>query len=104
MENHHAPHQARAPRPDGPARHDAARRGVLLGQTAAAEPAAAKPITCNVTKLRADARKERDRGNQLKRLGATTEARKAFARADALERRARQCADADSNSRPPLWK
>ncbi|MEU9295142.1 hypothetical protein [Streptomyces sp. NPDC048266] len=78
--------------------------GVLLGQTVTAEPAAAGTITCNVTKLRTDARKERDRAAQLKRLGATTEARKALARADALERRARQCADADNNSKPPLWK
>ncbi|MFF5764824.1 hypothetical protein ACWD5B_04180 [Streptomyces tanashiensis] len=78
--------------------------GVLLGQTVTAEPAAARTITCNVSKLRADAHKERDRGNQLKRLGATTEARKAFARADALERQAKACADADNNSKPPLWK
>ncbi|WP_030686706.1 hypothetical protein [Streptomyces globisporus] len=78
--------------------------GVLFGQTVTAEPAAAKTITCNVSKLRADARKERDRGNQLKHLGATAEARKAFARADALERRAQQCIDADRNNKPPLWK
>ncbi|WP_086830357.1 hypothetical protein [Streptomyces sp. NRRL B-24572] len=78
--------------------------GVLLGQAATAEPAAAKPITCNVTKLRAEARKERDRAARLKRDGARTEARKALAHADALERRAKQCADADDNSRPPLWK
>ncbi|KOG35809.1 MULTISPECIES: hypothetical protein [Streptomyces] len=78
--------------------------GVLLGQTATAAPAAAGTITCNISKLRADAHKERDRAAQLKRLGATTEARKALARADALERRARQCADADNNSKPPLWK
>ncbi|MFJ7957467.1 hypothetical protein ACIQ62_14385 [Streptomyces sp. NPDC096319] len=78
--------------------------GVLFGQTVTAEPAAAKPITCNVGKLRAEAHKERDRGNKLKHLGATAEARKAFARADALERQARACEDADNNSRPPLWK
>ncbi|MFF9850784.1 hypothetical protein [Streptomyces litmocidini] len=78
--------------------------GVLLGQTATAGPAAAKPITCDINKLRADARKERDRGNQLKRLGAREEARRAFARADALEHRARQCSDADRNNKPPLWK
>ncbi|MFD8211784.1 hypothetical protein ACFV2S_36005 [Streptomyces sp. NPDC059695] len=78
--------------------------GMLLGQTVTAEPAAAGTITCNVGKLRADAHKERDRGNQLKRLGATTEARKAFARADALERQAKACEDADNNSKPPLWK
>ncbi|MFF0473306.1 hypothetical protein [Streptomyces sp. NPDC004284] len=78
--------------------------GVLLGQTATAEPAAAKTVTCNVTKLRADARKERDRAAQLRHLGAKAEARKAAARADALERKAQQCVDADNNSRPPLWK
>ncbi|MFE2012010.1 hypothetical protein [Streptomyces sp. NPDC059491] len=78
--------------------------GVLLGQTATAGPAAAGTITCNVSKLRADAHKERARAAQLKRLGADGEARKALAKADALERRARQCADADNNSKPPLWK
>ncbi|MGA5067504.1 hypothetical protein ACPB9E_27655 [Streptomyces exfoliatus] len=77
---------------------------VLIGQTVTAEPAAAGTITCNIDKLRSDARKERDRAAQLKRLGATTEARRALARADALEQRARQCADADNNNRPPLWK
>ncbi|MEV6249707.1 hypothetical protein AB0M38_26420 [Streptomyces sp. NPDC051742] len=77
---------------------------VLIGQTVTAEPAAAGTITCNIEKLRSDAHKERNRAAQLKRLGATTEARKALARADALERRARQCADADNNNRPPLWK
>ena len=78
--------------------------GVLLGQTATAEPAAAATISCNIDKLRADARKERDRAAQLRRLGATTEARKAAARADALERRAQQCHDAENNNRPPLWQ
>ncbi|MDV9191310.1 hypothetical protein R6L23_24425 [Streptomyces sp. SR27] len=78
--------------------------GVLLGQTVTAAPASAGVITCDVNKLRADARKERDRAAQLKRLGATTEARKALAKAAALEKRARQCADADNNSKPPLWK
>ncbi|MFJ5832559.1 hypothetical protein [Streptomyces sp. NPDC093089] len=76
--------------------------GVLLGQTATAE--AAGRITCNISQLRTDAHKERARAAQLKRLGATAEARKAYARADALERRAQQCADADSNHKPPLWK
>ncbi|MER5963812.1 hypothetical protein [Streptomyces sp. NPDC002057] len=78
--------------------------GVLLGQTVTAEPAAAAKITCNIGQLKADARKERDRAAQLQRLGATTEARKALAKADALEKRARQCADAENNSKPPLWK
>ncbi|MFE0700792.1 hypothetical protein [Streptomyces sp. NPDC058872] len=78
--------------------------GVLLGQTVTAEPAAAKSVTCNAAKLHAQARKERDRAAQLKRLHATTEARKAFARADALERQAKRCADADKYHKPPLWK
>ncbi|WP_328941627.1 hypothetical protein OG259_08145 [Streptomyces sp. NBC_00250] len=78
--------------------------GVLLGQTVTAEPAAAARMTCNITQLKNDARNERDRAAQLKRLGAHTEARKALARADALEKRARQCHDADNNSKPPLWK
>ncbi|MFF1506657.1 hypothetical protein [Streptomyces sp. NPDC058326] len=76
---------------------------VLIGQTVTAEPASAA-TTCNVNELRTEARKERDRAAQLKRLGATTEARKALARSDALERRARQCADAENDNRPPLWK
>ncbi|GAA3923056.1 hypothetical protein GCM10022244_35970 [Streptomyces gulbargensis] len=79
--------------------------GLLVGQTAAAEPAAAaKTITCDIPKLRTEARKERDRAAQLKRLGAKDEARKALARSESLERRARQCADAEENNRPPLWK
>ncbi|MFH9726623.1 hypothetical protein ACH4M4_27210 [Streptomyces sp. NPDC017254] len=78
--------------------------GVLLGQTVTAEPAAAGTITCNVSQLKSEARKERDRAAKLKHLGATTEARKALARANALETRARQCEDADNNSKPPLWK
>ncbi|MEU3477947.1 MULTISPECIES: hypothetical protein [Streptomyces] len=78
--------------------------GVLLGQTVTAEPAAAAKITCNIDKLRSDAHKERARAAQLRGLGATAEARKAAARADALERRAQQCHDAENNNRPPLWK
>ncbi|MFF5428199.1 MULTISPECIES: hypothetical protein [unclassified Streptomyces] len=79
--------------------------GLLVGQTAAAGPAsAAKTVTCDITKLRTEARKERDRAAQLRRLGAPAEARKALARAESLERRARQCRDAEENNRPPLWK
>ncbi|MEU2244523.1 hypothetical protein ABZ572_34585 [Streptomyces sp. NPDC018338] len=78
--------------------------GVLLGQTVTAEPAAAAKITCNIDKLRSDAHKERARAAQLRGLGAMAEARKAAARADALERRAQQCHDAENNNRPPLWK
>lgn len=78
--------------------------GVLVGQTVTAEPAAAGAITCNIGKLKADARKERDRAAKLKRLGATVEAKKALANAAALEKRAKQCADADNSSRPPFGK
>ncbi|MER5707189.1 MULTISPECIES: hypothetical protein [unclassified Streptomyces] len=78
--------------------------GVLLGQTVSAEPAAAGTISCNIDKLRSDAHKERARAAQLRGLGAMAEARKAAARADALERRAQQCHDAENNNRPPLWK
>ncbi|MFE5712579.1 hypothetical protein ACFQ7J_17440 [Streptomyces sp. NPDC056501] len=78
--------------------------GVLLGQTVTAEPAAAAKITCNIDKLRSDAHKERARAAQLRGLGAMAEARKAAARADALEHRAQQCQDAENNNRPPLWK
>ncbi|MFC8900572.1 hypothetical protein [Streptomyces cinereoruber] len=78
--------------------------GVLVGQAVTAEPAAAGAITCNIGKLKADARKERDRAAKLKRLGATAEAKKALANAAALEKRAKQCADADNSSRPPFGK
>ncbi|MFF5637597.1 hypothetical protein [Streptomyces sp. NPDC012825] len=78
--------------------------GVLAGQTATAGPAAAGGITCDIGKLKADARKERDRAAKLERLGATTEARKALSRAAALEKRAKQCADADDDSRPPFGR
>ncbi|MEW1902486.1 hypothetical protein [Streptomyces sp. NPDC086147] len=78
--------------------------GVLAGQTATAEPAAAGAITCNISKMKADARKERDRAAQLKRLGAPAEAKKALVKAEALEKRARQCADADNTSRPPFGR
>ncbi|MFF8837203.1 hypothetical protein [Streptomyces sp. NPDC015130] len=78
--------------------------GVLLGQTVTAEPAAAARITCNIAQLKSDAHKERARAAQLRRLGARAEANRAAARADALERRAQQCHDAENNNRPPLWK
>ncbi|MFC7931341.1 hypothetical protein [Streptomyces cinereoruber] len=78
--------------------------GVLVGQTVTAEPAAAGAITCNIGKLKADARKERDRAAKLRNLGATKEANKALAKAAALEKRAKQCADADNSSRPPFGK
>ncbi|MFE5946897.1 hypothetical protein [Streptomyces sp. NPDC056480] len=78
--------------------------GVLLGQTVTAEPAAAAKMTCNISQLKNDAQKERNRAAQLRGLGAHAEARKASARAAALETRARQCEDAENNSKPPLWK
>ncbi|MFD4374234.1 hypothetical protein [Streptomyces sp. NPDC058486] len=79
--------------------------GLLLGQAAAAPEAEAAPHrTCNVQQLKNQARDERDRAAQLKRLGAREEARRAAARADALDRRAHQCARADETVSPPLWK
>ncbi|KOX30497.1 MULTISPECIES: hypothetical protein [unclassified Streptomyces] len=78
--------------------------GVPAGQTATAEPAAAGAVTCDIGELKADARKERDRAAQLKRLGAPAEAERAVAKAEALEKRARRCADAGNTSRPPFGK
>ncbi|MFD4158588.1 hypothetical protein ACFWR4_38275 [Streptomyces hydrogenans] len=77
--------------------------GLLLGQTAAAPSAeAARVGTCNVNQLQKQARDERDRAAQLKRLGAREESRRAYARAEALERRAKQCAHADDVVAPPF--
>ncbi|WP_031004640.1 hypothetical protein [Streptomyces sp. NRRL F-5727] len=79
--------------------------GLLLGQTVTAPAAeAAKSGTCNVNQLHKQARDERDRAAQLKRLGAREEARRATARADALDRRARQCARADEVVAPPFGR
>ncbi|MFE5794320.1 hypothetical protein ACFQ8C_17290 [Streptomyces sp. NPDC056503] len=79
--------------------------GLLLGQTAAAPSAeAARAGTCDVNQLRSQARDERDRAAQLKRLGAREESRRAYARADALDRRAKQCARADEVVAPPFGR
>ncbi|MEU5217544.1 hypothetical protein AB0G79_15280 [Streptomyces sp. NPDC020807] len=78
--------------------------GALAGQTAAAGPAGADPVRCVPAELHAEAHQERDRADQLRRLGAREAAREADARADVLERRARQCADADRDNGRPLWK
>lgn len=79
--------------------------GLLLGQTAAAPVAEAAPHrTCNIQQLKNQAQDERDRGAQLKRLGARDESRRAYARAEALEARAKQCARSDEIVSPPLWK
>lgn len=77
---------------------------MLLGQTVTAEPAAAAKMTCNISQLKNEARQERNRAAQLRGLGAHAEARKALAHADALETRARQCEDAENNSKPPIWQ
>jgi hypothetical protein len=79
--------------------------GLLLGQTAAAEPAhaAGNKIVCNVPKMRQQAADLRSKAAQLQRLGATAEARKARAQADALDRKAKACIDADNNAGKP-WK
>ncbi|MFF2774507.1 hypothetical protein ACFVU3_06330 [Streptomyces sp. NPDC058052] len=79
--------------------------GLLLGQAAAAPTAEAAPHrTCNVKQLRSQAQDERDRGAQLKRLGAREESRRAYARAAALDTRAKQCERADEIVAPPIWK
>ncbi|WP_329113719.1 hypothetical protein [Streptomyces sp. NBC_01353] len=78
--------------------------GLLLGQTVIAEPAhaAGKKIVCNVPKMRQQAADLRSKAAQLQRLGATAEARKARAQADALDRRAQSCIDAENNN-PKPW-
>ncbi|GHG31689.1 hypothetical protein ACFFSH_27515 [Streptomyces filamentosus] len=79
--------------------------GLLLGQTAAAPAAeAAVSGTCHPEQLRRQAHAERSRAAQLKRLGAREEARRAAARADALDRRARQCERADEIVSPPFGR
>ncbi|NML51503.1 hypothetical protein HHL19_15640 [Streptomyces sp. R302] len=79
--------------------------GLLLGQTAAAPSAeAASGRTCNPAKLYNQARAERDRAAQLKRLKAYAESRRAYARADALQRRAKQCERADEVVAPPFGR
>ncbi|MFB7371246.1 hypothetical protein ACFC0D_15525 [Streptomyces sp. NPDC056222] len=79
--------------------------GLLLGQTVTAEPAhaAGKKIVCNVPKMRQQAADLRSKAAQLQRLGATAEARKARGQADALERKAQACIDAE-DSAPKPWK
>ncbi|MEU6878363.1 hypothetical protein [Streptomyces sp. NPDC046712] len=79
--------------------------GLLLGQTVTAEPAhaAGKKIVCNVSKMRQQSADLRTKAAQLQRLGATAEARKARAQADAIDRQVRNCIDADNNA-PKPWK
>ncbi|MEV4945315.1 hypothetical protein [Streptomyces sp. NPDC053755] len=79
--------------------------GLLLGQTAAAPDASAaggKKVVCEVDKMRQQSHSLRARAARLQRLGATAEARKARAQADALDRRVRACVDADGNA-PKPW-
>ncbi|MEU3604605.1 hypothetical protein AB0E83_03985 [Streptomyces sp. NPDC035033] len=79
--------------------------GVLLGQTAAAPTAEAEVSgTCHPEQLRRQAHVERNRAAELKRLGAREEARRASARADALERRAKQCERSDEIVSPPFGR
>ncbi|MEU9859592.1 hypothetical protein AB0D99_01880 [Streptomyces sp. NPDC047971] len=79
--------------------------GLLLGQTVTAEPAhaAGKKIVCDVPKLRQQAAELRSKAAKLQRLGSTAEARKVRAYADALERQAQACVDADNNAGKP-WQ
>ncbi|MFE5487689.1 hypothetical protein [Streptomyces sp. NPDC056527] len=79
--------------------------GLLLGRTVTAEPAHAtgEKIICNVPEMRQEAADLRSKAAQFQRLGATAEARKARARADALDRQVRNCIDAEDNA-PKPWK
>ncbi|MFF8605869.1 hypothetical protein ACF06X_08025 [Streptomyces sp. NPDC015346] len=79
--------------------------GLLFGQTATATPAAAAggtKIVCEIDKMRQQSHELRAKAAKLQRLGAMAEARKARAQADALDRRIRNCIDAENNHKP--WK
>ncbi|MET9378683.1 hypothetical protein ACFYV5_03515 [Streptomyces sp. NPDC003035] len=78
--------------------------GLLLGQTVTAEPAhaAGKKVVCEINKMRQQSADLRSKAAKLQRLGATAEARKARAQADALDRKIRNCIDADNNN-PKPW-
>ncbi|MET9951208.1 hypothetical protein ABZ135_06600 [Streptomyces sp. NPDC006339] len=78
--------------------------GLLLGQTAAAPSAeaAGKTTTCHVEDMRKQSRDLRAKAAKLKRLGATTEARRVLAQADALDRRIQNCIDADNDAAKPF--
>ncbi|MEU7020032.1 hypothetical protein ABZ990_05175 [Streptomyces sp. NPDC046203] len=78
--------------------------GLLLGQTVTAAPAqaAGKTVTCDVPKMRQESQALRSKAAKLKKLGAREEARKATAKADALDKRVRACRDADSHAPKPF--
>ncbi|MER7516567.1 hypothetical protein [Streptomyces sp. NPDC126499] len=78
--------------------------GLLLGQTVTAPPAqaAGKVGTCHVEDMSKQSRQLRDKAAQLKRLGATAEARRALAMADALDRRIKACVDGDNEASKPF--
>ncbi|MEU8520913.1 hypothetical protein [Streptomyces sp. NPDC048577] len=76
--------------------------GLLFVQTATAPTATAagRKIVCHVDEMRRDAASPRTKANKLQRRGATSEARKARAQADALDRRVRGRIAADDNHKP----
>ncbi|MFF5970886.1 hypothetical protein ACFY7C_05100 [Streptomyces sp. NPDC012769] len=78
--------------------------GLLLGQavTAPTAQAAGKVGTCHVEDMRKQSRDLRDKAAKLKRLGATAEARRVNAQADALDRRIRNCIDGDNEASKPF--
>ncbi|MFF7177772.1 hypothetical protein [Streptomyces sp. NPDC008121] len=79
--------------------------GLLLGQTAAAPDASAAgggKIVCEIDKMRQQSHSLRAKAAKLQKLGATAEARKARAQADALDRRVQACVDADDNAGKPF--
>ncbi|MFI8826350.1 hypothetical protein [Streptomyces sp. NPDC053431] len=78
--------------------------GLLLGQTATAPTAqaAGKTVTCNVREMHKQSTDLRAKAAKLQRLGATAEARKARAQADALDRQAQACIDADNTAPKPF--
>ncbi|GAA3388473.1 hypothetical protein [Streptomyces roseoviridis] len=78
--------------------------GLLLGQAVTAPPAqaAGKTGTCHVEDMRKQSRQLRDKAAQLKRLGATAEARRVLATADALDRRIKACIDGDNEAAKPF--
>ncbi|MET9433853.1 hypothetical protein [Streptomyces sp. NPDC006551] len=79
--------------------------GLMIGQTVTAPAATAaggKKVVCHIDKMRQESHALRAKAAKLQKLGATAEARKARAQADAIDRQVRNCIDAD-NDAPKPW-
>ncbi|MFI8519761.1 hypothetical protein ACIGEZ_18265 [Streptomyces sp. NPDC085481] len=78
--------------------------GLLLGQTVTAPTAqaAGKTVVCDVPKMRQQSHELRAKADRLQQLGATGEARKARAQADALDYKIQNCVDAENGHAKPF--